>query len=197
MQLIVKKVEKNDVENIEKSFSEDFLQWINQPYYNQKLYKFHSYRAFFNIEDEKQLLKIDQTHYYAWQHVSTSYTWDRIFLAVAGKKIGIDIEEIEERSLEMLDFFSEKDYAFLWEKTRENFFILWTAEECLIKTSNACFFEDWKNVKIKSLIKKEQEISWIQFCWEWIMQLHEKEYKVYSWITDNKVYSVWINAEDK
>jgi hypothetical protein len=43
----------------------------------------------------------------------------------------------------MLDFFSDEDYAsYLGEKTREHFFLLWTAEECLIKTSNACFFED-------------------------------------------------------
>ena len=37
MQLIVKKVEKNEVENMEKSFSEGFLKSINQPYYNQKV----------------------------------------------------------------------------------------------------------------------------------------------------------------
>ena len=197
MKLIVKKIEESDKKTMEKSFSQTFLESINPPYYNQKLFKFFTYKEYFKIDDEKLLSKIDFEHYYEWQYVSTSYTWDWIFLAIADKKVWIDIEEIEERSPEMLNFFSDKDYDFLWEKSRENFFILWTSEECLIKTSNACFFEDWKNVQIKSLINKEQEISWIQFCWEWIMQLHEKEYKVYSWITDNKVYSVWINAEDK
>ena len=196
MQLIVKKVEKNEVENMEKSFSEDFLKSINPPYYNQKLFKFFTYKEYFKVDDEKILSKIDLEHYYEWQYVSTSYTWDWIFLAIADKKVWIDIEEIKERSQEMIDFFSKEEYDILWEQSRENFFILWTAEECIIKASNACFFEDWKNVKIKSLEKKDQEVSWIQFWWEWIIQLHEKEYKVLTWIAENKVYSIWINMED-
>jgi hypothetical protein len=51
-------------------------------------------------------------------------------------------------------------------------------------------------VKVKSLGKKEQEISWIKFCLEGVMTLHWKEYKVLSWIDDNKVYSIWMNVED-
>ena len=196
MELIVKKIEESDKKTMEKSFSQTFLKSINPPYYNQKLFKFFTYKDHFEVDNEKLLSKIDLEHYYEWQYVSTSYTWDWIFLAIADKKVWIDIEEIKERSQEMIDFFSEEDYAFIWEKSRENFFILWTAEECIIKTSNACFFEDWRNVKIKSLEKKDQEISGIQFWWEWIMQLHEKEYKVFTWIAENKVYSIWINLED-
>ena len=196
MQLIVKEIEKQEVEKMEKSFSKEFLESIKPPYYNQKLFKFFTYKITFNIDDEKLLLKVDAEHYYEWQYVSTSYTWDHIFLAISDKKVGIDIENIKERSSEMIDFFPETDYSYLGEKSRENFFILWTAEECIIKTSNACFFEDWRSVKIKSLEKKDQEISGIQFWWEWIMQLHEKEYKVFTWIAENKVYSIWINLED-
>ena len=190
MQLIVKKIEKKEVEKMEKSFSKEFLQSINQPYYSQKVFKFYTYKRFFNIEDENLLLKIDAEHYYDWQYVSTSYTWDYIFLAIADKKIGIDIETIKERSPEMIDFFSKEEYDFLWEKTRENFFFLRTAEECIIKTSNACFFEDGKNVKIKSLEKKEQEIWGLSFSYESIMTLNEKDYKVYTWKIDNLIYSI-------
>jgi hypothetical protein len=64
MQLIVKKVEKNEVENMEKSFSEDFLKSINQPYYNQKVFKFFTYKEYFKVDDEKLLTKIDFEHYY-------------------------------------------------------------------------------------------------------------------------------------
>ncbi len=191
MQLLLQKIDKNEKENLEKSFSDSFLKIIQPPYYNQKLYKFLTYKEYFKA-DEETLLKIDSEHYYQWKYVSTSYTWDTIFLAISEEKIGIDVEEIKERSQEMLDFFSDDEYAFIWEKSRKNFFLLRTAEECLIKTSNACFFEDWKNVKIKSYEKKNQEISGIKFSREWIMQLHDKQYKVYSWITDNKVYSIWL-----
>jgi phosphopantetheinyl transferase len=195
MELIVKKIENSEIQNMKEKFSESFLEWINQPYYNQKLFKYYTYKRFFNIEDENLLKKIDTEHYYQWQHVSTSYTWDWIFLAIADEKIGIDLEEIKERSQEMLDFFSDKDYALVWEKNRENFFLLWTAEECLIKTSDACFFEDGKKVIIKRIEKKEQIIAWIKFSWQAIMSLHENEYKVYSWIEDNKIYSIWIWLE--
>ena len=116
MELIVKKIEKKEVEKMEKSFSKEFLQSINQPYYSQKVFKFYTYKRFFNIEDENLLLKVDAEHYYEWQYVSTSYTWDYIFLAIADKKIGIDIETIKERSPEMIDFFSKEEYDFLWEK---------------------------------------------------------------------------------
>ena len=196
MQFIVKEIEKQEVEKMEKSFSKEFLESIKPPYYNQKLFKFFTYKITFNIDDEKLLLKVDAEHYYEWQYVSTSYTWDYIFLAISDKKVGIDIENIKERSSEMIDFFPETDYSYLGEKSRENFFVLRTAEECLIKTSNACFFEDWKNVKIKSLEKKEQDISWIQFSWESIMILHGKDYRVYTWKSDNKIYSIWIAAEE-
>jgi len=198
MQLLIKKIEKKDIEKAEKIFSNNFLKSIQPPYYNQKLFKFLTYRDYFNVDDENLLLKIDSEHYYQWEYVSTSYTWDTIFLAIAKEKVGIDIEEIKERSQEMLDFFSDEDYAsYLGEKTREHFFLLWTAEECLIKTSNACFFEDWKNIKIKSLQKKDQEISWIRFEWEWVMQLHDQNYKVYTGMKDNKMYSIWIILNEK
>jgi hypothetical protein len=95
----------------------------------------------------------------------------------------------------MIDFFSE-EYDLLWWKTRENFFLLWTAEECTIKTSNACFFEDGKNVKIKSLEKKEQEIWGLVFSYESIMTLNEKDYKVYTWKIDNLIYSISMLVKD-
>jgi hypothetical protein len=34
-------------------------------------------------------------------------------LAISEEKIGIDVEEIKERSQEMLDFFSDDEYAFI------------------------------------------------------------------------------------
>ena len=195
MELIVKKIEQDEVKTIETSFSESFLESINPPYYNQKVFKYLTYKNYFQIEDEEALKMIDIQHYYDWQYVSTSYTWDYIFLAIANEKIGIDIETIRERTPEMLDFFSE-EYDLIWWKTRENFFLLWTAEECIIKTSNACFFEDGKNVKIKSLEKKEQEIWGLSFSHESIMTLNEKDYKVYTWKIDNLIYSISMLVKD-
>jgi hypothetical protein len=90
----------------------------------------------------------------------------------------------------MLNFFSEEEYAYIWSKNRENFFLLWTAEECLIKTSNACFFEDWRNVRIKSFGKKEQKIWDLTFSYEGIMLLNGKDYQVYTWKMDNLIYSI-------
>ena len=191
MELIVKKIEQDEVKTIETSFSESFLESINPPYYNQKVFKYQTYKNYFQIEDEETLKMTDIQHYYDWQYVSTSYTWDHIFLAIANEKIGIDIETIRERTPEMLDFFSE-EYDLIWWKTRENFFLLWTAEECIIKTSNACFFEEGKNIKIKSLEKKEQEIWGISFSYESIMMLNERDYKVYTWKVENLIYSISV-----
>jgi hypothetical protein len=64
MQLIVKRVERKEVEKMEESFSKDFLKLIQPPYYNQKVFKFYTYKTFFNIDDEKLLLKLDAEHYY-------------------------------------------------------------------------------------------------------------------------------------
>lgn len=195
MELIVKKIEQDEVKTIETSFSESFLESINSPYYNQKVFKYLTYKNYFQIEDEEALKMIDIQHYYDWQYVSTSYTWDYIFLAIANEKIGIDIETIRDRTPEMIDFFSE-EYDLIWWKTRENFFLLWTAEECIIKTSNACFFEEGKNVKIKSLEKKEQKIWGLSFSYESIMTLNERDYKVYTWKIENLIYSISILVKD-
>jgi hypothetical protein len=64
MQLIVKEIEKQEVEKMEKSFSKEFLESINPPYYNQKLFKFFTYKDHFEVDDEKLLSKIDLEHYY-------------------------------------------------------------------------------------------------------------------------------------
>ena len=195
MELIVKKIEQDEVKTIETSFSESFLESINSPYYNQKVFKYLTYKNYFQIEDEEALKMIDIQHYYDWQYVSTSYTWDYIFLAIANEKIGIDIETIRDRTPEMIDFFSE-EYDLIWWKTRENFFLLWTAEECIIKTSNACFFEEGKNVKIKSLEKKAQKLWGLSFSYESIMTLNERDYKVYTWKIENLIYSISILVKD-
>ena len=64
MELIVKKIEESDKKTMEKSFSQTFLESINPPYYNQKLFKFFTYKEYFKIDDEKILSKIDFEHYY-------------------------------------------------------------------------------------------------------------------------------------
>jgi hypothetical protein len=63
MQLLLQKINKNEKENLEKSFSDSFLKIIQPPYYNQKLYKFFTYKEYFKV-DEEMLLKIDSEHYY-------------------------------------------------------------------------------------------------------------------------------------
>jgi hypothetical protein len=63
MQLLLQKIDKNEKENLEKSFSDSFLKIIQPPYYNQKLYKFFTYKEYFKV-DEEMLLKIDSEHYY-------------------------------------------------------------------------------------------------------------------------------------
>ena len=64
MELIVKKIEESDIKTMEKSFSQTFLKSINPPYYNQKLFKFFTYKDYFEVDNEKLLSKIDLEHYY-------------------------------------------------------------------------------------------------------------------------------------
>jgi hypothetical protein len=64
MELIVKKIEEDEVKTIETSFSESFLESINPPYYNQKVFKYQTYKNYFQIEDEEELKTIDIQHYY-------------------------------------------------------------------------------------------------------------------------------------
>ncbi len=59
-----------------------------------------------------------------------------IGVVISSEPIGIDIEYKKPRSCELLNFFSDKEYAILGDKNWLNFYKIWTAKEALIKKLN-------------------------------------------------------------
>jgi len=114
---------------------------------------------------KKFLLKIDKNWVPIFENNifwSISHKKDLVFVGVSDRKIGLDVELIKPRDESLLNIFSENEYKILWWKTWENFYILWTGKEAIIKKKL------WKLDNMKKLVLEKVEsckykISWVNF----------------------------------
>lgn len=179
----LEKIEDSSLKNSRSSFlSKEYLMWLRGPYVEQRIIKNWFLSKYFNVEDEKTLKKINKEHFFNGEFFSSSYSDHRILFMVADKKIGVDIEKIRERSPIMLDWFSMDDYAILGNgKNWESFFILWTAEEALLKAIDAEYIEEAQNFKFLSAEKKEEVFDTLLFQWLLKIEYKGRNYSIYSW----------------
>lgn len=81
---------------------------------------------------------------------SISHTQQYIWFTVGSSPTTLDIVEIEERDRVLLDTHKQGEYELLWMKNWENFYVLWSAKEAIIKGVGKCL----ENMKEISLIQK-------------------------------------------
>lgn len=94
---------------------------------------------------------------------SLSHTKKYVWFVVDSTPTGIDIVEIEERDRALLDTHRQGEYAFLWMKNWENFCILWSAKEAIIK-ANWATLESMKEIVLRG--KKNNDLHIFDFGWQ-------------------------------
>ena len=99
--------------------------------------------------------------------ISISHSFDMVFCGIAGGEIGVDTEKIrefDERISSRFFTLSEKEFA---EKSKENFFKVWTVKEAIVKLTgeglkaltrvcaveNGNIISSWHDCKVKSFIE--------------------------------------------
>lgn len=122
-------------------------------------------------------------------YFSISHKKNLVFIWISKKEIWIDIETYKERDLNLLDFFSESNYLKLWRKNRNNFFVLWTAFESIIKKEFVSM-ENKKNLKLEKIDFIDKSISWIKFDKILTFSFFEKKICVYSLKEGNRFF--WV-----
>ena len=81
---------------------------------------------------------------------------------VSDSPTGIDIAEYEERDDSLLSTHTDIEYSLLWWKNWQNFYILWTAKEAILKKKWGTL-DDIKNIY---LISKKAQDTYV-FAKEW------------------------------
>lgn len=122
---------------------------------------------------------------------SLSHKKGVVFIGVSKEKIWVDIEICKTRDISLLDTFETSDYSMLWEKKWENFYILWTSHESIVKYTLEQKYEPWMYT-LKSFQNKNRSISWLEFCYELRFVQWEKKYTLVTWKMWNYIYSVCL-----
>lgn len=115
-------------------------------------------------------------------------TW-LVFVWISKDKIWLDIEVYKERDTSLLDKFNLEEYNLLGWKNWNNFYILWTAKESIIKY-NLWKLDYIKGIKLISTSSHIKNISWINFTDELVFLFNWLVYYVYSWDSDDIFYSI-------
>jgi len=116
---------------------------------------------------------------------SISHKKELVFIWISKQKIGLDIETIKARDESLLDIFFNDEYKILWWKTWENFYILWTNKEAIIK-KNLWKLDDMKNLKLEQLEQIQKDVWGIVFDKKLIISWNV----VYNLVKEDKVLSI-------
>ena len=189
MELVILKISKeNQIRN--SDFSSDFLATFRDlPYYEQRLMKYSLLQARW-WADEETLLKSAQEHIFGREYFSASYSSDWLALAFSEQKIGIDIEDIKERSKVLLEKYSEELQLF-WAESWHNFYLLRTAKEALLKKVNWIrldLIEEMKVIKLEPA--SNLVIDKTTFERKITLQYKGENYQVFSTIDGEKAISI-------
>jgi phosphopantetheinyl transferase len=171
-------------------FPKDYLESLNKP--KESIYARYLISKLVeeNSKIKNFLPKIDESWVPIFENNifwSISHKKDLVFVWISDKRLGIDLEIIKKRNKSLLDNFDDKEYKLLWWKNWENFYILWTGKEAVIKY-NLWKLDDMENLKLEKIKKVEKEIWWINFDKKLIISWKV----VYNLVDKDKVLSVCL-----
>lgn len=109
---------------------------------------------------------------------SISYKGDFIATIVSDKKVGIDLELLENKNVNLFNFFSEKEWRNIGNKNWENFYIIWTGKEAIIKKISGTL-DDLKKIDFK---QKKSQKSFFNYDGE--------DIEIQFFIKQNYIYSI-------
>lgn len=120
---------------------------------------------------------------------SKSHSKNYVFYWFSKEKLGVDMEFLKPRSKDFLEIFSKNEYEIIWGKSLENFYLMWTAKESIIKYVNGNLDDMWK-IFLKKFWKRNIKISKMNFLYEAEYIFWENIFLVYSHIEGEKIYSL-------
>lgn len=120
---------------------------------------------------------------------SLSHKKDLLFVWVSDTCIWVDVEINKSRDQSVLDIFSEKEYELLGSRNWENFYVLWTATESLLKYNRDKKYIEWQ-YKLQEKQDIDMNISWIDFTLKLIFERNRVNYTTFSNIKGNIIYSI-------
>jgi len=120
---------------------------------------------------------------------SLSHKKDLLFVWVSDTCIWVDVEINKSRDQSVLDIFSEKEYELLGSRNWENFYVLWTATESLLKYNRDKKYIEWQ-YKLQEKQDIDMNISWIDFTLKLIFERNRVHYTTFSNIKGNIIYSI-------
>lgn len=123
---------------------------------------------------------------------SISHKGDLVFIWIDINKIWIDVEIYKERDKSLLDQFSDEEYNIFWWKNWVNFYIIWTAKECVIKY-NLLNLNNLNDIKIKEIKNVDNWISNLIFSKKIVLKYKTQTNQVYFGRKDDIFYSVCSN----
>ena len=126
---------------------------------------------------------------------SLSHKKDLLFVWVSDTCIWVDVEINKSRDQSVLDIFSEKEYELLGSRNWENFYVLWTATESLLKYNRDKKYIEWQ-YKLQEKQDIDMNISWIDFTLKLIFERNRVHYTTFSNIKGNIIYSIYCKINE-
>lgn len=114
-----------------------------------------------------------------------------IFVWVWDKLLWVDIEVFKERDDSLLNIFSQGNYDALWWKDWNNFYILWTGKEVVVK-KRLSTIEKLDTINIVQVEKSEKIFDGISFTNKIFIETGNKAEEILFWKKDDTYYSVCI-----
>lgn len=124
---------------------------------------------------------------------SISHKDDLVFVWIDNELIWVDIEIYKERDLSLLDQFSDREYLLLWWKNWDNFYMLWTAKESVIKY-NLSDLNDLSKIELIEAENLKKDIRELNFSKKLVLSNKSSINQVYFWRKDDNFYSVCTNS---
>ena len=178
MHLILQKTSSELIKTSQKFFWEDFCNKLKK----QKPWTYkESLVARYLIKKQQGFL--------ASCNYSISHKKNLVFVWISEEKIWVDIEILKKRDENLLEKFDKKEYEILGEKNWENFYILWTAKEAIIKYENLKL-DDIEEIILENVEMFGKNISWINFQKKLFLNFKNKKFIVYSWKKDDLIF--WV-----
>ncbi len=126
---------------------------------------------------------------HSWKYSSISHKDNLVFIWVSDEKIAVDIEVYKKRDEILLDRFLDNEYDVLWWKTWDNFYVLWTAKESIVKIL-WLLLDEIENIKLENVSNTNLVIDKISFIYRMTFKYKSKEIDVLSWVKWKLIYSI-------
>ena len=136
-------------------------------YLLEYLQKHHGYRGILQNDITGKPVPLDIIGHGNLLYWSISHSHNYIAYSVSDTPTGIDIAEYNERNTSVLSAHQDDEYFLLWEKNWNNFYILWTSKEALIKAWGNTL-DDIEDIQLIKIYEGATNIFWF----------HEKTYTI-------------------